>query len=315
MERNYFWASNRKQLNDPSEGLVTKNGFEKQSGCVGFLINNNSKKSLKNVDNVLETTISFREKLGIYFLSKKFNDELLWAYYGNSHFGFCIEYDLDIILENHKHFFSVTYSEKPADIGIPDVSNSINIFKKIVGHKSSRWKHEQEIRILTDKFGINQYNPTALKSIYFGCKMDLDEKSEIMNRLKGRGVNYFQIEQLPNTYKFVAKEIRDINNLEITYLKIIPNEITQGHPVSYKIIKQNYWAIRGKGNVEIELERVISKEELFWLAETIKENLFFNADMVIMLHYIKNKDRRMAWATTHYQDGKVNLNINGFLEE
>jgi hypothetical protein len=315
IEKNYFWASNRKQLNDPSEGFVTKNSFEKQSGCLSFLLSNNSKKNLKNVDDVLESTISFREKLGIYSLSKEFNDELLWAYYGNSHYGFCLEYDLDILLEDYNHYFSVTYSDKPADIGIPDVSNNSNIFKKIAGHKSSRWKHEQEIRILTDKFGVNQYKHTALKSIYFGYNMDPKEKSEIMNRLKGRGLNYYQIELLPNTYKFIAKSVKDINESEITYLKQIPSEVTGSFPVKFEIIKNKNWAVKGKGNIETLLEKTINEKELMWLANTIKENLFFKAEMVIMLHYIKNKDNGMAWATTHYQNGKINININGFLEE
>jgi Protein of unknown function (DUF2971) len=315
IEKNYFWASNRKQLNDPCEGMVTKDNYERQSGCLGLFINKNSKKNLKNVDNVLEDTISFREKLGIYSLSQTFNDEVLWAHYGNSHKGFCIEYDLDILLEDYKHYFSVTYSEKPADIGIPDVANNSQIFKKIVGHKSSRWKYEKELRILTDKYGTSQYNYKALKAIYFGLKMDNEQKIDIMNRLNGRGIKYFQIEQLPKTYKFDAKPIEDINGSEITYLKQIPAEITGNIPINFKISKQDYWAIRGKGNVEIELEKVINKKELLWLAETIKSNLFYKAELVIMLHYIKDKDRTIAWATTHFKDGKIEVNINGLLED
>jgi Protein of unknown function (DUF2971) len=315
IEKNYFWASNREQLNDPCEGMVTKDNFERQSGCLGLFINKNSKKSLKNVDSVLVDTISFREKLGVYSLSQTFNDEILWAHYGNSHKGFCIEYDLDILLEDYKHYFSVTYSEKPADIGISDVANNSQIFKKIVGHKSSRWKHEQEIRILTDKYGTSQYNYKALKSIYFGWKMDNKQKFEIMNRLKNRGVKYFQIEQIPKTYKFEAKSIEDINSSEITYLKQIPSTITGNLPVNFKIVKQKYWAVGKKGDVEIELEMVIKENELRWLAQLIKENLFNNAKLVIMLHYIKGKDRTIAWATTHFKDGKIDVNINGLLED
>ena len=263
----------------------------------------------------MEETISFREKLGIYSLSQTFNDEVLWAHYGNSHKGFCIEYDLDILLEDYEHYFSVTYSEKPADIGIPDVANNSQIFKKIVGHKSSRWKYEQEIRILTDKYGTSQYNYKALKSIYFGLKMDNEQKFEIKNRLKGRGIKYFQIEQLPKTYKFKAKPIEDINGSEITYLKQIPSTITGNLPVNFKIVKQKYWAVGAKGDVEIELETVIKENELRWLAQLIKENLFNNAELVIMLHYIKGKDRTIAWATTHFKDGKIDVNINGLLED
>lgn len=315
IEKNYFWASNREQLNDPCEGLVTKDNFVKQSGCLNLFLNSNSKKSLKNVNNALEDTISFREKLGIYSLSQTSNDELLWAHYGNSHKGFCIEYDLDILLENYDHCFPVLYNEKPGDIAISDASNSSNIFQKIVGFKSKRWEYEQEVRILTDNYGSNNYNYKALKSIYFGLRMEDEQKTEIMNRLKGRGIKYYKIELVPNSYKFRAKLIEDINDSEITYLKYIPSIISGKKPIRFKIVKQNYWAIKDKGNIEIELEKVINEKELLWLAETIMENLFFNAEMVIMLHYIKNKDKGMAWATTHYQNGKINLNINGLLEE
>jgi len=311
IEKNYFWASNIEQLNDPCEGMVTKDNFEKQSGCLGLFINKNSKKSLKNVDTVLEDTISFREKLGIYSLSQTFSDEVLWAHYGNSHKGFCIEFDLDILLEDYEHSFSVTYSEKPADIGIPDVANNSQIFEKIVGHKSSRWKHEQEIRILTNSDGENLYNYKAVKAIYFGLRMNQDQKIKIMNRLKGRGINYYQIERIPKTYKFEAKPIEDINGSEITYLKQIPSTITGNLPVNFKIVKQKYWAVSAKGDVEIELETVIKENELRWLAQLIKENLFNNAELVIMLHYIKGKDRTIAWATTHFKDGKIDVNING----
>jgi hypothetical protein len=120
--------------------------------------------------------------------------------------------------------------------------------------------------------------------------------------------------QLPKTYNFSAKPIEDINNAQITYLRQIPSEITTKTPVSFKIIIQRYWAIRGKGDIEIEIEKVINKRELLWLANLIKESLFYNAEMVIMLHYVKNKNQDMAWATTHYKDGEIELNINGFLE-
>jgi len=39
------------------------------------------------------------KKIGIFSLSKKYDDELLWAHYANSHKGFCIEYDLEILLK------------------------------------------------------------------------------------------------------------------------------------------------------------------------------------------------------------------------
>jgi hypothetical protein len=38
-------------------------------------------------------------KITVFTPSKTEKDELLWAYYANSHKGFCIEYDLEILLK------------------------------------------------------------------------------------------------------------------------------------------------------------------------------------------------------------------------
>jgi Protein of unknown function (DUF2971) len=307
IEKNYFWASNREQLNDPCEGFVSKDNFEKQSGCLSFFLNTNSKSNLRNVNNTLEDTISFREKLGIYSLSQTFNDELLWAHYGNSHKGFCIEYKFDILIENYKHYFPVTYSKEPANLGIPDVTNNVNIFQKIVGWKSPRWASEKEIRILTDNYGGNHYNYKALKSIYFGLRMEEKLKNKIMNRLKGRGINYFQIKQIPKTYRFEAKPIKDINSQEITYLKQIPISVTNREPINFEVKEIRPWKIPLRSNVKVEIEKIISEKELKWLAKTIKENLFFNYELVIIEYYTTINN--YSWAISNFKDGKTKITI------
>ena len=315
IEKNYFWGSHYKDLNDPCEGLISIDRFNTQSNSLKWLFGKNRMDKFSKVTEALQNLMMQLEKVGIYSLSQTYNDELLWAHYGNSHKGFCIEYDLELLSKNYIHNFSVIYNDKIPEIGIEDIAIKKNeIIKKMFGYKYHKWNYEKEYRLITNDFGINPYSYEAVSSIYFGLKMELNQKMEIMNRLKGRGIKYFQIEQLPKTYKFSAKQIDDINGSDINYLKEIPAFITGNYPTSFKIIKHNYWAIRGKGNIEIELEKVINKKELVWLAETIKENLFFNAEMVIMLHYIKNEDNAIAWATTHYQNGKINININGLLK-
>ena len=314
IEKNYFWGTYFKDLNDPCEGLISSDRFNSQSNSLKWLFGKKQTESFIKVKEALEDLMKQLEKVGIYSLSKNYNNELLWAHYGNSHKGFCIEYDFELLSRNYKHNFPVTYNDKIPEIGIEDIAiKSNDLIKKMFGYKYKKWNYEKEYRIITDDFGINNYHHQAVKSIYFGLKMDSNQKNEIMNRLKGRGIKYFQMLQLPKTYKFEAKPIEDINKSEILYLKEIPKEITGGNPVNFKIIKQNYWAIRGRGDIEIQIERIINKRELLWLANLIKENLFYNAERVIMLHYIANKNKDMAWATTHFLDGKIKLNINGFL--
>jgi len=317
IEKNYFWGTYYKKLNDPCEGLVLSNRFTKQLTILIQLLGKKETKASKNLRNALDNLLLQIEKIGIYSLSKTYKDALLWANYGNSHKGFCIEYDLDILSKNYNHNFNVKYNKNIPEIGITDIANKRkreDIVKKAFGYKYTGWRFEQEYRLITNDYGINNYDFKALKSIYFGLRMDDKQKRTIMNTLKGRGVNYFQVEHVKKSYNFKAKPIDDINGSEITYLRQIPKEVTGNISVNFKISKQDYWAIRGKGNIEIELEQVINEKELLWLAETIKENLFYNAEMVIMLHYVKNRNQDMAWATTHYKNEKIELNINGFLE-
>ncbi|HEX9827651.1 MAG TPA: DUF2971 domain-containing protein, partial [Flavobacteriaceae bacterium] len=303
-----FWASYFEDLNDPNEGLVTKINLKKQLGCLTFLMSNNSKESLKNLNSVLDETISFREKLGVYCLSKTFKDELMWAHYGNSHKGFCIEYDLNVLLENYNNSFLVTYNKKPIDLSLTDISNSKTIFEKIIGNKSIRWKYEQEIRILTDWFGKNHYNYRALKSIYFGLNMDIKLQTLIMNRLKGRGVKYFKIELIPNSYKFDAKQIDDINGTETTYLSQIPASITMKDPITYVLKEIKPSAIPLSGSIKVEIEKIINEKELEWISKTIRENLFYNYELVIIEYYLKNNDN-YSWAITNYKNGKTEIKI------
>lgn len=68
-------------------------------------------------------------KLGIFSLSKRYDDELLWAHYSNSHKGFCIEYDLDQLLakQNPKHrFFDIQYSNKIQNLDFSQAFNQVD---------------------------------------------------------------------------------------------------------------------------------------------------------------------------------------------
>ena len=50
--------------------------------------------------NVKEQYNKFTDKfsnVGVYSLSKSFDNELLWAYYASGHTGVAIEYDIDIL--------------------------------------------------------------------------------------------------------------------------------------------------------------------------------------------------------------------------
>lgn len=173
--------------------------------------------SLKLIHESLEGILNKIHDAGVFSLSKTYNDELLWAHYANSHKGFCIEFDTNILTKNKKYGFdliSVHYAEKPPKITIQDFldlkkKGYLGFMQKLIGTKSERWLYEQETRIITDKPGKQTYDYRAVKAIYFGLRMADKDKENIMQRLAGRSISYFQMRLKEKAYLFEATPIND----------------------------------------------------------------------------------------------------------
>lgn len=137
------------------------------------------------------------------------NSLLMWAYYASSHKGFCIEYDLttnkaleDKRLENMQR---VIYTDNfPTNF----------IDGKSFFCKSREWQHEQEWRLIVDKFnavkgkGENISFP-YVSAIYIGNRFD--NRQNQLKDLKvfafNEGIKLYQMQIVNNQYKIYAKEI------------------------------------------------------------------------------------------------------------
>lgn len=317
LENNYYWAPNFDDLNDATENTVGHEIFIQQLTLVNTIFGNGTKDSQNPVEIALKNLLSYDEKMGIYSLSKSYLDELLWAHYANSHKGFCIEYDKEILLESFKNEnpfpFDVEYEKLPQEINILDMSKKNAIIQKMASYKSQCWKYENEFRIVHGDYGKQFYNYKAIKSIFFGVRMLENQKIELMNRLKGRGIKYFQIERIDKTFQFTAKEIRDHNGEDKTYLTQIPSTITKHKPVKFEITKQKFFKPILLGEIEIRLESIINNNEIIWLANTIKDIIFQTAIRIFISYFIENQnDDLVPWATSNFADNKFEISINDY---
>ena len=215
LKNNEFWASNTKQLNDPCEGLIISSSYQQQINVLKNIFPQN-KKNIVLIEQTLKNIIDMKDtKLGIFSLSRRYNDELLWAHYADSHNGFCIEYDLERLLskKNPKHrFFEIQYTNSIPKL---DLSNIINqndpdrLIKTMLGFKSQRWEYENELRIITENQGLTTYDFRAVKAIYFGLKTSQEDITELMHTLQGRKVKYFQMKLKPNSFELEATQLED----------------------------------------------------------------------------------------------------------
>lgn len=312
IEKNIFWASKYENLNDPCEGLIIKNENKDLANLFEiFYKKKGLGKLIENVSNAVGNLYDvFKDGLGIYSLSKTYKDELLWAHYANSHHGFCIEYDLDLLLNNYYGYdawhFPVDYTDVPPQYSIGDSNLSKkNKITKLAGFKSKAWSNEEEYRIVTELSGEYPYNHDALTGIYFGLRMSIKDRETIIERLKGRGIKYYEIVQSPNSYKFKRSLVLDDSSKK-TYLKEIPSKITQGKNKSYHILSKKYSRVHGIAWVDINIESDITKDELKWLSKFIKNNLFsFAKELKIFIQ--KKEQKKYAYSVTNNDTCEITI--------
>lgn len=215
LAENKLYAPDKDKLNDPTEMCFDDSDF------LSFLQKNirhtqEVKKAYENMTNFA------KNECGIFSLSKDVKNELLWAYYANGHKGFCIEYDTDIIMKSYNyrlknmplvHRVNVDYSDNYPKMKKEYViqKDFPKFFKCLLGTKSINWDREGEVRLVFNKRGYTKLDYRAVKGIYFGVNFNKENNVEdVMQKLQGRGIKYYQMKFKNNSYKMDFDEIPDI---------------------------------------------------------------------------------------------------------
>lgn len=227
LQNDQFWASSIGQLNDPCEGLLITDEIEQQlhDFCKSMqsqsITSNNEATSdlLLHINNFL----SIKDSLGIFSLSKVFDDELLWAHYADSHRGFCIEFDLEkltsLYYKNEYERLNVIYTDSPPQLDLLTLMETLyvdtedsskQIQQLMLGYKSKRWEYENEIRIISNTTKNQDYDFRAVTAIYFGLRMDESNIIKVMQTLQGRGIKYFQMKLKSKSFKLEAVPLLDV---------------------------------------------------------------------------------------------------------
>jgi len=208
LEDNEIYLPIKSNLNDPFEGLF--------DDSLAFQFFNKYGVHSTTAKATFQLLIDRANEVGVYSLSKNVTNELLWAHYGNQHYGFAIEYDLEIIHDALNFMtvdfiqeFDVTYQNTLAKI---DFSNPVEIdwIKALIGTKSLAWEYEQEIRLTAEQSGPLKVPYCSVKAIYFGMRMDDAEKEPVMKALSGRGISYYNVKGTPGRYLLETEPLADM---------------------------------------------------------------------------------------------------------
>lgn len=111
---------------------------------------------------------------GVFCMTPKPDNLLMWAHYADEHKGACIKFDL---------LQDVTTFCFPKKVDYSDDYYSYNYLREqnkastAIWHKSNDWAYEEEYRIVKPTFnGLVEVNPDAVVEVIFGCRCEDEEE-------------------------------------------------------------------------------------------------------------------------------------------
>lgn len=237
-----FYAGTRHALNDPFEGRFDRAALDGQLNVVrsvaaslGVAIIG----SLDGVSSAADDVLAFVDSCGVFSLSYNPLNELIWAHYGGSHQGFCIGYEVDRLVDfepNHFHRIDVAYSDFAPNIDANDLlldGSPTSVLQKMLGTKSSPWRYEQEVRVVTTPAGLHEHDFRAVREVYFGLRSSEETRLAVMQALAGRQVKYKQVVSTHPSYLLTGEDVPDAFANERPYRNHIAPIADHAIPTTY----------------------------------------------------------------------------------
>lgn len=126
------------------------------------------------------------EQSGVCCFGQNNTNLLMWSHYCNSHYGYCLKFDILKDVSLFENFLYVNYDDVyPTYNHAKDNSNLIH---SLVRTKSKIWEYEAEIRVLKPmRFGAHKFDKSALVEVTFGCRCSAEEITRIQKLVLDNG--------------------------------------------------------------------------------------------------------------------------------
>ena len=145
---------------------------------------------------------------GVSCFSERPDDMLLWAHYGGSYRGFCLEFRTSAELFRKIH--RVRYVNRiPALDSVDALVNreKDDSFLDMVLTKSSPWSYEREWRLLHVRPSLSVRYGDALVAVYLGSAMPFEHKLHISRLLHGTSIKLYDVVCDASEYSLRVEEL------------------------------------------------------------------------------------------------------------
>lgn len=155
--------------------------------------------------NSLEDLRCYGKRWGILSFSAVRDNALMWSHYADEHRGVCLGFDLTKITKSGalegmstspmvysngnsmstalQEFKDLYFVSQLRDSPLPRTLYKCAI-SAALSAKSFPWKYEDELRLIKQKTGIFEFEPTGLTEIIFGAKVTQRDRKTIQKLLK-----------------------------------------------------------------------------------------------------------------------------------
>ncbi|WP_270522982.1 DUF2971 domain-containing protein [Sellimonas intestinalis] len=168
------------------------------------------------VEDVRRDMERFRDKIGVACFTENVKSPVMWAHYSDSHKGFCIEYETDLINPPMiQMLLPVFYDSNRFDATNAVIHQDGNTLLNPYFVKAKDWSYEKEWRIIITESIISKLGKSAdfsdkITGIYFGLEIEKDhskEMQEIISWAKNNGIKVYKMRVHPREYEMYPKEI------------------------------------------------------------------------------------------------------------
>lgn len=165
-------------------------------------------KQIQKFQNLTDVYKSLLSRAGVYCLSGKKDNLLMWAHYGDKHKGYCLEF----CAEPEGSFFSgaeeVRYQRNYPVVKIL-AEDTLDWGKESFLIKSSDWAYEEEWRLTSKKPGHIDFPPETLASVILGCRLSDTHREQILewNATRHPSIKIYQAIMHQGEYKLQINSV------------------------------------------------------------------------------------------------------------
>ncbi|MDP3230414.1 MAG: DUF2971 domain-containing protein [Acidovorax sp.] len=145
------------------------------------------RKNIKKTEELIQTEHArmITEDVGVYCVSAKRDDILMWSHYADYHKGICLEFDGEAKLMAHAQ--KVQYAQKRVPIMTYYDDKETSMTKALLT-KSQQWAYEEEWRLINFKKGPGtvEFRPKNLTGIILGALASADTVAAVKQWVKER---------------------------------------------------------------------------------------------------------------------------------